>query len=153
MKMKEKWPVKELMARRQHRLLRGWLRHAKNLDEPEEMVQVCELETGRTLDAEDEMGLAEDLIDCQEDSQEIPNFQEGKELRLLRDLTNCHEDSQGISHCQEGNDTRSLRDLMDYQEGSRKIPICQVGMGTEMRLSESLMDSEVSSNQPEELTK
>jgi hypothetical protein len=35
-KAKEKWPVKELMARRQHRLLRGWLRHAENLDGPEE---------------------------------------------------------------------------------------------------------------------
>jgi hypothetical protein len=42
---------------------------------------------------------------------------------------------------------RSLRDLIDCQEGSRKIPICQVGMGTEMRLCESLMNSEVSSYQ------
>jgi hypothetical protein len=32
MKTKEKWPVKELMAKRQHRLLRGWLRHAENLN-------------------------------------------------------------------------------------------------------------------------
>jgi hypothetical protein len=36
---------------------------------------------------------------------------------------------------------------MDCQEGSRKFPIFQVGMGTEMGLSESLMDSEVSSTQ------
>jgi hypothetical protein len=35
MKTKEKWPVKELMARRQCRLLRGWLRHAENLNGPE----------------------------------------------------------------------------------------------------------------------
>jgi hypothetical protein len=35
-KPKEKWPVKELMARRQHRLLRRWLRHAENLNRPEE---------------------------------------------------------------------------------------------------------------------
>ena len=41
----------------------------------------------------------------------------------------------------------SLRDLIDFQEGSRKIPISQVGMGTEMRLCESLMNSEVSSYQ------
>ena len=47
---------------------------------------------------------------------------------------------------------RSLRDLMDCQEANRKIPICQVGMGIEMRLSESLMDSKVSLNQPKELT-
>lgn len=42
---------------------------------------------------------------------------------------------------------RSLRDLMDCQEGSKKFPICQVGMGTKMRLSEGLMDSEESSYQ------
>jgi hypothetical protein len=34
-KAKVKWPVKELMARRQRRLLRGWLRHAENLNRPE----------------------------------------------------------------------------------------------------------------------
>jgi YesN/AraC family two-component response regulator len=48
-KPKVKWPVKELMARRQRRLLKGWLRHAENLDRPEEMVQICEPETGRIL--------------------------------------------------------------------------------------------------------
>jgi hypothetical protein len=37
-KPKVKWLVKELMARRQHRMLRGWLRHAENLDGPEERV-------------------------------------------------------------------------------------------------------------------
>jgi hypothetical protein len=41
---------------------------------------------------------------------------------------------------------------MDCQEGSRKIPICQVGMGTKMGLFESLMNSEVSLDQPKELT-
>jgi hypothetical protein len=45
-KAKAKWPVKELMARRQRGMLRGWLRYAENLDGPEEMVQVCEPETG-----------------------------------------------------------------------------------------------------------
>jgi hypothetical protein len=64
MRTKEKWPVKELMARRQCRLLRGWLRHDENLDEPEEMVQVCEPETGRNLGSEDELRSAEDLKDC-----------------------------------------------------------------------------------------
>jgi hypothetical protein len=48
-KMKIKWPVKELMARKQCRLLRGWLRYAENLDGPEEMVQICEPETGRNI--------------------------------------------------------------------------------------------------------
>jgi hypothetical protein len=35
-KSKVKWPVKELMVRRQRRLLRGWLRYAENLNGPEE---------------------------------------------------------------------------------------------------------------------
>jgi hypothetical protein len=146
-KLKVKWPVKELMARRQRRLLRRWLRHAENLNGPEKMVQVCEPETGRSLSSEEELGSAEDLKDCQEGSPEIPNCQEGKELRFLRDLTDCHEDSRGISHFQEGNGSRSLRDLIDCQEGSKKFPICQVGKGTEMglqmRLSEGLINSEV----------
>jgi hypothetical protein len=59
-KSKEKWLVKDLMARRQHRLLRGWLRDVENLDGPEEMVQICEPETGR------------DLKNCQEGREEIP---------------------------------------------------------------------------------
>jgi hypothetical protein len=66
-KPKIKWPVKELMVRRQRRLLRGWLRYAENLNGPEEMVQVCEPETGRGLnDEENELGSAEDLKNCQE---------------------------------------------------------------------------------------
>jgi hypothetical protein len=46
-KLKEKWSFKELMARRQRRPLKGWLRHAENLDEPGEMVRICEPEIGR----------------------------------------------------------------------------------------------------------
>jgi hypothetical protein len=58
---KRKWPVKELMVIRQHRLLKRWLRYAEDLNGPEEeMVQICELETGRDLS---EMGSAEDLKD------------------------------------------------------------------------------------------
>jgi hypothetical protein len=121
-KAKEKWPFKELMGRRQHRLLRGWMRHAENLDGPKEMVQVCEPESRRNLSVdEDEMESVEDIIDCHEESQEIPNCPEGKELRLLHGLIECQEDSQGISHCQEGNESRSLRDLMDCQEGNKKF--------------------------------
>jgi hypothetical protein len=69
------------------------------------------------------------------------------ELRSLRDLRDCQEDSQGISHCQLGNEMRSLRDLEDCQEGSGSISDCQVGRDENSRLSESLMDSEVSSIQ------
>jgi hypothetical protein len=38
-------------------------------------------------------------------------------------------------------------DLIDFQEGIREIPSFQVGKGSEMRLSKSLMSSEVSSDQ------
>jgi hypothetical protein len=153
-KSKAKWSVKELMSRRQRRLLRRWLRHAEKLNRPEERVHICEPETGRNLsDDEDEMGSAEDLKHCQEGREEIPDFQVGKELRSTKDLTDCHEDSQGISHCQVGNGTISLRDLTDCQEGNSKFPVCQVGKGIEMGLSESLMDSEMSSIQPKVLIK
>ena len=41
------------------------MRHAENLNRLEEMVQICEPETGRNLsDAEDEMGLIEDIKNC-----------------------------------------------------------------------------------------
>jgi hypothetical protein len=100
MKTKIKWPVKELIARRQHRLLRSLLRHDENFNRPEKRVKMCEPETERNLsDAEDELGLAEDLKHCPEGREEIPNFQVGKELRSAEDLTDCHEDSQRISHC------------------------------------------------------
>ena len=72
---KIKWIVKDLMVRRQHRLLKGWLRYDENLDGPEEMVQVCEPETGRGLnDAENELGSSEDIKNFQEGREEIPNF-------------------------------------------------------------------------------
>jgi hypothetical protein len=88
------WPVKELMARRQQRLLGRWLRHAENLNRPEEkMVQVCEPEDGRNLSSEDDMESTEDLKDFQEGRTEVPNFQEGNEMRSLRDLMDCQKDS------------------------------------------------------------
>ena len=144
-KPKVKWPIKELMARRQCRLLRGWLGHTENLDGLEEMVQICELETGRSLSSKDELGSAEDLKHCQEGREEILDCQVGNGLRSLRDLRYCHEDNQGISHCQLGNEMRLLQDLKDCQEGSGSISNCQVGRDKNTRLSESLMDSDVSS--------
>jgi hypothetical protein len=129
-------------------MLRGWLRHVENLDGPEEeMVQICELETRRIIGEENKMGLAEDIKKCQEGREEIPICQLGNELRSLQDLTDCHEDSQGISHCQLGDEMRSLWDLEDCQEGSGSISNCQVGRDEHSRLSESLMDLEVSSIQ------
>jgi hypothetical protein len=68
-------------------------------------------------------------------------------LRSAEDLTDCQEDNQGISHCQLGNERISLRDLEDCQEGSGSILNCQVGRDEHSRLSESLVDSDVSSIQ------
>jgi hypothetical protein len=72
-KLKVRWPFKELMARKQRRLLKVWLRHAENLDGPKEMVQICEPETGRDLGEENKMGSVEGLKNCQEGKEEIPN--------------------------------------------------------------------------------
>ena len=68
-----KWPVKQLMVMRQHRLLRKWLRYAENLKATEEkMIYVCEPETGKFLDDfENELGSAEDLKHCQAAREEI----------------------------------------------------------------------------------
>jgi hypothetical protein len=43
-------------------------------------------------------------------------------------------------------------DLIVCQEGSGSIPYCQVGRDEQMRLSVGLINSEVSWNQPGELT-
>jgi hypothetical protein len=99
-----------LIVIRQSRLLKRWLRYAENLNGPEEeMVQVCEPETGRGLsDGENELGSAEDLKNCQEGREEILFLEVGNELRSLWDLRDCHEESQEISHCHLGNDMSSL---------------------------------------------
>jgi hypothetical protein len=65
-KTKVKWPVKQLMVIRQCRLLRKWLRYAENLKTTEEeMVHVCEPETGDILSEENEMRSSEDLKNYQ----------------------------------------------------------------------------------------
>jgi hypothetical protein len=57
-----------------------WLRHAESLRDEEEMVQVCEPETGRNLSDEDELRSLKNLRDChvcrnyQEGRTEISNF-------------------------------------------------------------------------------
>ena len=44
-------------------------------------------------------------------------------------------------------------DLIVYQESSRSIPYCQMGRDEQIRLSERLINLEMSLDQPEELTK
>jgi hypothetical protein len=60
---KMKWPVRELMVIRQRRLLKEWLRYVENLKATEEeLVQICEPETGESLnDLESEMRSTDDL--------------------------------------------------------------------------------------------
>jgi hypothetical protein len=178
-----KWSVRELMVKRQQRLLRRWLRYAENLRpiEGEEMVYICEPEIGDILGEENDQRSLWDLIDCEEGSGEfpygqmgkgtelgssvdlkncqegreveIPVFHEGNELRSVEDLKYCHEEIQGISHFQLGDDQRSLRDLKYCQEGSGSMSNCQVGRNEISRLSEGLMDSKKSSVQKGVLTK
>jgi hypothetical protein len=72
MKTKVKWPVREMLARRQWRLLKMWLRHAESLRDEEEMVQVCEPEAGRNLSDEDELRSLEDIRDPKRAEQKFP---------------------------------------------------------------------------------
>jgi hypothetical protein len=53
METKVKWPVKELLARRQQRMLRRWLRYVKILRDTEQMVHMCEPEVGTNLSDDD----------------------------------------------------------------------------------------------------
>jgi hypothetical protein len=61
-------------------------------------------------------------------------------------LVYSQRSSDEISNYQMGNETGSI-DLIDYQVGNRKFPSCQVGREKEVRLSESLRSSKVSSCQ------
>jgi hypothetical protein len=126
MKKKVKWPVKKLLARGQQRLLRMWLRYVKSLRGEEEMVHICEPEAGR-------------------------NLSDDEEKRSEKGLRNCQVSSEESSDFQVGNEMGSLEDLIDCQMGRTKIPDFQVGKGEEMRLSDSLMNSEVSLDQQGEM--
>jgi hypothetical protein len=84
------WPMKEEKIKMASQGVDG----QKTTKDVNRMVEVCKPETGRGLDDfENELGSAEDLKHCQEGREEIPNFQEGNELRSLQGLTDCHEDS------------------------------------------------------------
>ena len=69
------------------------------------------------------MGLSENIMDL-----EVSSIQQGVLMKM------------------------GLVDLIVCRGSSRKIPYCQVGRDEQMRLSEGLMNSEVSLDQPEELT-
>jgi hypothetical protein len=81
MKRKVKWPIQQLIYRKQKKILRRWLRQVENLRNiEEEMVYVCELEDGESLSEEEEIS-TEDLI----------YFQEGDEKGSVKDLKDFQE--------------------------------------------------------------
>jgi hypothetical protein len=117
---KAKWPVQKLLARKQQQELRKWMRYDESLSDTE-LVCMCEPEVGETLSDEEERSVS-GLINCQEGRDEFSNCQVGNEMRSLEDLIDCQEDNSGNSYC-------------------------QVGKEEQMRLSESLMNSGMSSGQ------
>jgi hypothetical protein len=84
MKKKVKWPVKELLAKRQQRLLKKWLRYVEILSDTE-LVCIYEPEVGKTLSDEEERSIS-DLINYQEGMDEFSNCQVGNEMGSLEDL-------------------------------------------------------------------
>jgi hypothetical protein len=152
LRRKAKWPVKKLLARRQQRLLRRWLRYVKSLRATEEMVHACEPEAGRNLSDDEEERSSRDLIDCQVGRDGLSNCQVGNRKRSSEGLVYCQEGGAESSNCQEGTEMGST-DLIDCQvgRGRGETPYCQVGKGEQMRPCESLMNSEVSSYQQEEM--
>jgi hypothetical protein len=134
---KVKWHVQKLLARKQQQELRKWLRHVETLsDTEEELIHICEPETGRNLSDEEEKRSVEDLINCQGGRSELSSFQVGNERRSVDGLIDFQEGSDGSSSFQVGNGERS-GDLIDCQVGREKIPSCQVGKGEEMNSVES----------------
>jgi hypothetical protein len=87
---KVKWPVKELLARRQQRLLKMWLRYVESLRDEEEVVHICEPKAGRNLSDDEEKMRSVNLIDCQVSSEEESSyFHVGNEMGSLEDLIDC----------------------------------------------------------------
>jgi hypothetical protein len=144
---KEKWHVQKLLARKKQQELRRWLRELENLsDTEEELIHICEPEIGRHLSDEEEVRSDEDLINCQVGRNGLSSCQVGNRKRSVEGLIYCQRSSVESSNFQVGNEMGSV-DLIDCQVGRREVPNFQVGRGKEMRLSESLRSSEVSSGQ------
>jgi hypothetical protein len=83
-------------------VLRRWLREVETLSDREKVVYICEPEVGESLSDEEEKRSV-DLINCQEGSDEISDFQVGNEMRSV--------------------------DLIDFQEGRGEIPEFPGGKG------------------------
>jgi hypothetical protein len=143
LKRKVKWPVQKLMSRRQQQMLKRWLRHAKNLsDTEEEVVHICEPETGKSLSDNEDKRSVDDLKDCQKGNSELSDCQVGNDMRLAEDFINCQEGRNGLSSCQVGNGKRSVGGLIYCQRSSNESSDCQVG--NEMGSLEDLIDCQES---------
>jgi hypothetical protein len=80
MKKNLKWPVKELLTKGQQRLLRVWLRYVETLRSEEEMVHICELETGKTLSDDEHKRSEKGLRNFQVSSEELAGCLEGNDM-------------------------------------------------------------------------
>jgi hypothetical protein len=128
LRRKEKWPVQKLLARKQQQELKKWLRYVESLRDEEEMVHICEPETGKNLSDEEERSVS-GLINCQEGRDEFSNCQVGNGMRSLEDLIDYQEDNNENSYFQVGNDMRLAEDLINCQVGRSELSSCQVGNG------------------------
>jgi hypothetical protein len=146
MKKKVKWPVKILLTRGKQRMLRRWVSYVESLKDEEEVVHICEPETGKILSDDEEKRSEKGLRNCQVGNDEISGCQVGNEERSMIDLKYSQVGSEESSGCQVGNGERSV-DLRNCQVGSERIPSFHEGKGSEMRLCESLMKSSMSSYQ------
>jgi hypothetical protein len=92
-----------------------------------------------------------DLIYCQVGRNGLSSCQEGNGKGSVEGLIYCQGGSEESSNFQVGNEMGPVG-LIDCQVSSKKFPGCQVGKGEEMRLCESLMNSEESLDQQGVLT-
>jgi hypothetical protein len=94
-------------------MMRRWLRHTKNLSETEEeLIHICELETGRNLGDEEEKRSNEYLLNYQVGRNGLSSCQVGNGKRPGRGIVYCQRSNDEISDCQMGNEMGSV-DLID----------------------------------------
>ena len=97
-------------------MLKRWLRYDKNLyDTEDEVVHICEPETGKSPSDNEDKRLVDDLKDCQKGNNELSDCQVGNDMRLIEDFTNYQEGRNGLSSCQVGNGKRSVGGLIYCQ--------------------------------------
>jgi hypothetical protein len=130
LRRKAKWPVKKLLARRQQRLLRRWLRYVKSLRDEEEMVHVCEPEAGRNLSDDGEERSSRDLIDCQVGRDGIFKFPRWEiERDQVKVSYTARREVLKVQVARRAMRWDRLEDLIDCQVGSRGNPIFPGGQG------------------------